>query len=73
MKSNMELFILSSKEKPMGKIVLCDRCEAIIKNAVVKQVRFVASPSCITFYDVCDKCYDRLKEYMKTKEMDSND
>lgn len=69
----MELFILSSKEVPMGKIVLCDRCEAIIKNTVVKQVSFAASPSHITFYDVCDKCYDKLEECMKTKEADNND
>lgn len=56
----------------MGKIVLCDICEAIIKNAIVKQVRFIASPSRITFYDVCDKCYDELEECMKTKKEEPN-
>lgn len=56
----------------MAIVVLCDRCGAKIKTAFVKQVRFVVSPGRITFYDICDKCYNKLGKYMKTKKKENN-
>lgn len=52
----------------MARVALCDRCGAIIRDAIVKQVSFAWNPSRIVAYDVCDKCYDELEESIKIKE-----
>lgn len=56
----------------MARVALCDRCGAIIEDFVIKQISFELHPSNITTYDVCDKCYDELEEYMKIKEKKYN-
>lgn len=57
----------------MARVALCDKCGALIKDSVIKQISFAWDPTHITFYDVCDKCYDKLDECMKTKEEKNND
>ena len=52
----------------MARVALCDRCGAVIRSAIVKQVRFAPNPTSNKVYDVCDKCYDELEECMKIKE-----
>ena len=56
----------------MAKIVLCDRCGAVIKTPFIKHVSFEFNPSRITVYDLCDKCYDELEEYMKINKEEQN-
>ena len=56
----------------MSRFVLCDRCGAVIRDTIIKQVSFELNPSRITSYDVCDKCYDELEEFMKPKEEEHN-
>ena len=56
----------------MARVALCDRCGALIKDSVIKQISFAWNPSRITVYDVCDKCYDKLNECMITKEEEHN-
>ena len=56
----------------MARVALCDRCGAVIKGQIVKQISFAWNPSRVTVYDVCDKCYDELEECMKTKEEEHN-
>ena len=55
----------------MARVALCDRCGAVIKGQIVKQISFAWNPSRVTVYDVCDKCYDRFEKCMKTKEEDT--
>ena len=53
----------------MARVALCDRCGAIIRDAIIKQVSFALNPSYKTVsYDVCDKCYDELEKCMKTNK-----
>lgn len=56
----------------MARIALCDRCGALIKDYDIKQISFARDPIRITVYDVCDKCYDELEKYMKTKKKENN-
>ena len=56
----------------MSRVALCDRCGAVIKDSVIKQISFAWDPSRVTVYDVCDKCYDELNECMITKEEEHN-
>ena len=56
----------------MARVALCDRCGALIKDSVIKQISFAWNPSRITVYDVCDKCYDELNECMITKGEEHN-
>ena len=57
----------------MARVALCDRCGALIKDSVIKQISFAWNPSRITVYDVCDKCYDELEKSMKAKEEEDDD
>lgn len=52
----------------MARVALCDRCGAVIRDTIVKQISFEWNPSRIEAYDVCDKCYDELRESMKISE-----
>ena len=56
----------------MARVALCDRCGAVIRGPIIKQVSFELNPSRITSYDVCDKCYDELEEYMKLNKEEHN-
>ena len=56
----------------MARVALCDRCGALIKDSVIKQISFEWDPIHITVYDVCDKCYDELDEYMKIYKEEHN-
>lgn len=56
----------------MAKVTLCDRCGAIIKDFVIKQVSFELNSSRKTVYDVCYKCYDELDERMKINKEEPN-
>ena len=58
----------------MARVALCDRCGAIIRDAVVKQIGFSLSPKYApVLYDVCDKCYDELEKSMKINKEKAND
>ena len=58
----------------MARVALCDRCGAIIRDAVVKQIGFSLNPSYkAVAYDVCDKCYEELEKSMKIKKEKDND
>lgn len=56
----------------MARVTLCDRCGAVIKDQIVKQVGFELNPSRKTVYDVCDKCYGELEKCMKTNKEEHN-
>ena len=56
----------------MARVALCDRCGALIKDSVIKQISFAWDPCSVTVYDVCDKCYDMLKDCMRTKKEENN-
>lgn len=56
----------------MARVALCDRCGAVIRTAVVKQVRFVPNLTSNRVYDVCDKCYDELEKCMKINKEEPN-
>lgn len=57
----------------MARVALCDRCGAIIEDFVIKQISFELHPSNITTYDVCDKCYNELEEYMKINKKECHE
>lgn len=58
----------------MARVALCDRCGAIIRDTIIKQVSFSLNPSYkVVTYDVCDKCYDELEKCMKAKEEEGDD
>lgn len=58
----------------MARVVLCDRCGAIIGTSVIKHVGFSSSGnSLMAVYDVCDKCYNELEKYMKIKQETHNE
>ena len=56
----------------MARVALCDRCGALIKDSVIKQISFARDPIHITVYDICDKCYDELDERMKINKEEHN-
>lgn len=56
----------------MATVILCDRCGAVIKTAIVKQVGFTLNPRRMSVYDVCDKCYDELDKCMKINKEEHN-
>lgn len=57
----------------MARVALCDRCGAIIRDTIIKQVSFALNPSYkAVVYDVCDKCYAELEKSMEiNKEKDN--
>ena len=58
----------------MARVALCDRCGAIIRDAIIKQVSFALNPSYkAVSYDVCDKCYDELEKSMKINKEKNNE
>ena len=58
----------------MARVALCDRCGAIIRDAIIKQVSFAFNPRYkAVAYDVCDKCYEELEKSMKAKEEEGDD
>lgn len=58
----------------MARVALCDRCGAIIRDAVVKQVSFIWNPKYAPVsYDVCDKCYDELEKSIKINKGKANE
>lgn len=58
----------------MARVALCDRCGAIIRDYIIKQVSFALNPSYKSVvYDVCDKCYDELEKSMKIKKEKDNE
>ena len=56
----------------MSRFVLCDRCGEVIKSYNLKHVKLVAGENTINLYDVCENCYDELREFMKPKEEERN-
>ena len=57
----------------MARVALCDRCGALIKDSIIKQISFAWDPIRITVYDVCDKCYDELEKSIKIKQETHNE
>ena len=58
----------------MARVALCDRCGAIIRDTIIKQVSFALNPSYkVVAYDVCDKCYDELEKSMKINKEKTNE
>ena len=58
----------------MARVALCDKCGAIIRDAIIKQVSFALNPSYkAVAYDVCDKCYDELEKSMKINKEKNNE
>ena len=56
----------------MARFILCDRCGAVTRTYDLKHVKFAVGETTIHVYDVCDKCYDELKEFMKPIKEEHN-